>query len=217
MRLDSYLSKYTELKALYDLAEHDYKTKGLVHHNWNHILRDLARGVVIGESEGANMKIVLAGILLHDIGRLHSEQSKDHYVAGMKMAPKYLKSAGLTKDGTDQIVRCIKAHGPRGLEEPKTLEAKVCYDVDVLSHSCGTVGVARVFHFFIAEANFTVKQMMKIGSGKRGPRKSFYTETGRKLGQKGYLKAKKFWKELGKELEEEEQGIKKTIPEYEGD
>jgi hypothetical protein len=31
------------------------------------------------------------------------------------------------------------------------------------------------------------------------------------------LKAKKFWKELGKELEEEEQGIKKTIPEYEGD
>jgi hypothetical protein len=31
------------------------------------------------------------------------------------------------------------------------------------------------------------------------------------------LKAKKFWKELGKELEEEEQGIKKTIPEYEDD
>jgi len=217
MRLDGYLSKHAALKALYELAEHDYETKGLVHHNWNHILRDLARGVVIGESEGAKMKIALAGILLHDIGRLHPEQSKDHFVTGMKIAPKYLKSAGFTKDETAQIVSCIKAHGPRGLEEPKTLEAKVCYDVDVLSHSCGATGVARVFHFFIAEANFTVKQMMKIGSGIRGPRKNFYTETGRKLGQKGYLKAKRFWKELGKELEEEEQAIKKIIPEYKGD
>jgi HD superfamily phosphodiesterase len=217
MRLDGYLSEHAALKALYELAEHDYETKGLVHHNWNHILRDLARGVVIGESEGAKMKIVLPGILLHDIGRLHPEQSKDHFVTGMKIAPKYLKSAGFTKDETGQIVSCIKAHGPRGLEEPKTLEAKVCYDVDVLSHSCGAAGVARVFHFFIAEANFTVKQMMKIGSGIRGSRKNFYTETGRKLGQKGYLKAKRFWKELGKELEEEEQAIKKIIPEYKGD
>ena len=42
MMLDQYLSKYAELKALYELVEHDFSTKELVHHNWNHVLRDLA-------------------------------------------------------------------------------------------------------------------------------------------------------------------------------
>ena len=79
MRLEYYLSKYAELKALYELVKHDFFAKGLVHHNWNNVLRDLARGIMIGEAEGAKMKIVLAGVLLHDIGRLYSEEGEDHY------------------------------------------------------------------------------------------------------------------------------------------
>jgi len=217
VKLDHYLSKYAELKALYEVVKHDFSSKGLIHHNWNHVLRDLAKGIVVGEAEGANMKIVLAGVLLHDIGRLHPEEGEDHHAAGAKVAPKYLTKAGFTRKEIEEISHCIRSHGPRGLEEPKTLEAKVCYDVDVLSCSFGNVGVARVFHYFIAEEKFTIKQMMEIGSGRKGPRKSFYTETGRKLGQKGYSKAIKFWRELDKELKKEEQSIKEIIPKYEGD
>jgi len=216
MRLDHYLSKCAELRTLYELVEHDFSTKGLVHHNWNHVLRDLARGIMIGEVEGADMKIVLAGVLLHDIGRLYPE-GKDHYTIGAKMAPIFLTKTGFTENEVEEITHCIRSHGPRGIEEPKTLEAKVCYDVDVLSCSCGNVGVARVFHYFIAEEKFTIKRMMEIGSGREGPRKSFYTKMGRKLGQKGYLKATRFWRELRKELKEEEQSLKKIIPRYEGD
>lgn len=217
MRLDYYLSKFPELKALYELVGHDFSTKRLVHHNWNHMLRDLARGIMIGEAEGTNMKIVLAGVLLHDIGRLYPEDGADHYTSGAKVAPKHLTKAGFTKREIEEIIHCIRSHGPRGLEEPKTLEAKVCYDVDAISCSCGNVGVARVFHYFIAEEKITIKRMMEIGSGKKGPRKDFYTETGRKLGEKGYLKATKFWRELNKELKKEEQSIKKIIPQYQGD
>jgi HD superfamily phosphodiesterase len=217
MKLEYYLSKYAELKTLYELVKRDFSSKNLVHHNWNHVLRDLARGIMVGKAEGASMKPVLAGVLLHDIGRLHPEKGEDHYVVGAKVAPEYLRKAGFTKKESEEIIHCIRSHGPRGLEEPKTLEAKVCYDVDVLSCSCGNVGVARVFHYFIAEENFTIKQMMQIGSDKKGTRKSFYTETGRKLGQKDYLKAAKFWKELDEKLTEEEQSIKKIIPQYNGD
>lgn len=217
MKLDYYLSKYAELKALYALVEKDYAERGLVHHNWNHVLRVLAEGVELGEEEGASMKIVLAGLLLHDIGRLHSEEGEDHHLAGAKIAPRILRRAGFAGNEIEQIVHCIKAHGPRGIEAPRTLEAQVCYDVDVLSCSCGNVGVARVFHFFIAEHGFTVKQMMEIGSGKKGRRKDFYTETGRKQGLKGYLKAARFWTELGEELKEEERAVKKIISYYKGD
>jgi HD superfamily phosphodiesterase len=171
---------------------------------------------MIGEAEGANMKIVLTGVLLHDIGRLYPEEGEDHYSLGAKVAPNYLMKAGFTKNEIKEIIHCILSHGSRGLVEPKTLEAKVCYDVDVLSCSCGN-GVARVFHYFITEENFTIKQMMEIGSGRKGTRKDFYTETGLKLGPKGYLKAARFWRELDKELKEEEQSIKKIILQYKGD
>jgi HD superfamily phosphodiesterase len=217
MILDYYLSKHAELGTLYGLVKHDFHAKGLAHHNWNHVLRDLARGIIIGEAERANMKIVLAGVLLHDIGRLHSEKGEDHYALGAKVAPNYLMKAGFTKNEIKEIIHCVLSHGPRGLEEPKTLEAKVCFDVDVLSCSCGNVGVARVFHYFMSEEGSTIKQMTEIGSGKKGPRKDFYTETGLKLGKQGYLKAARFWQELDKELEEEEQSVKKIVAQYEED
>ena len=217
MNLDYYLSKYSELKALYDHVESDYSARGLVHHNWNHVLRVLAGGIEIGEREEAKMKIALAGLLLHDVGRLHMEEGEDHHAVGARMAPGILRKAGFMDNEIENVVHCIRSHGPRGLEEPKTLEARVCYDVDMLSCSCGNVGVARVFHFFIAEQGFTIKQMMEVGSGKKGPRKSFYTKTGRERGLEGYQKATRFWKELRKELKEEERAIKKVIPEYEED
>jgi len=217
VKLDYYLSKHAELKALYDFVERDYSANGLVHHNWNHVLRVLAFGIEVGESEEANMKIVLAGLLLHDCGRLHREEGEDHHAAGAKLAPKILQQACFKDNEIDEVVHCIRSHGARGLEEPKTLEAKVCYDVDALSCSVGNIGVARVFHFFIAEQGFTVKQMMEVDSGKKGPRKSFYTKTGRNRGLEGYMKAARFWTELRKELKDEECSVKKVIPTYERD
>jgi HD superfamily phosphodiesterase len=217
MKLNDYLSKSVELKVLYEMVKQDFLIKGLVHHNWHHVLRDLARGIIIGEKEKANMKIVVAGILLHDIGRLYPELGKDHYSVGAKVAPKYLKKAGFTDEGIKKVAHCIRSHGPRGVEEPKTLEAKVCYDVDVLSCQVGYIGVARVFDFFMRETGMNVKQMVEIPSGRRGQRKDFYTQIGRKFGEKGLRKARGFWRELEKEFAQQKRGVKKIIPDYEGD
>lgn len=102
MTPNQYLSKSPQLKALCRLVEHDFSSKGLVHHNWNHVLRDLARGIMIGEAEGADMRIVLAGVLLHDIGRIYPEEEEDHHTSGAKAAPKYLTKAGYTKREIDE-------------------------------------------------------------------------------------------------------------------
>jgi HD superfamily phosphodiesterase len=217
MKLNIYLSKFAELKTLYEVTKLDFLSKGLLHHNWRHTLRDLAKGIIIGEKEKANIKIVLAGILLHDVGRLYPELGKDHYSAGVKLAPKYLKRAGFTKKEIEKVVHCIRSHGPRGPEKPKSLEARVCYDVEVLSCSTGYIGAARVFDYFMREERMNVRQMMEIPSGRKGARKDFYTRAGRKSGEKGLRKARKFWHELGQEFKEEKRIIKKIIPDYEGD
>ena len=217
MKLDDYLLQLSELNVLYQLVKQDFSAKGLVHHNWSHIQRDIARAIMIGEAEKANLKIVLASVLLHDIGRLHPELGSAHHAAGAKKAPEYLKKAGFKSGEISEITHCIRAHGPRGGKEPKTLEAKVVYDVDVLSCSVGYVGVARVFDYFMREEKMGVKDMMEIPSGVKGPRKNFYTATGKVLGEEGLKKAKKFWEELTHELKEEERTVKEIIPGYEGD
>jgi len=110
MKLDYYLSRFSGLKALYLSVREAFLKKGLVHHNWRHNLRDLARVVIVGESEKANMKIVLASVLLHDIGRLHPEVGSDHHEAGMKKAPEYLKRAGFSNEEISEILHCICMH-----------------------------------------------------------------------------------------------------------
>jgi len=217
MKLNEYLSKFEELNALYEAVKQDFIIKGLVHHNWNHVQRDLARGIIIGEKEKANMKIVLASVLLHDIGRLYPEVGKDQYSVGTKVAPMYLESAGITEGEIKEIVHCIRSYTPRAPEEPKTLEARVSYDVDVFSCGLGYLGVARVFDYFMREKGMGVKKIVKIPSGRREGRKDFYTETGRILGEKYLQRAKRFWKELERELTEQERTVKEVIPEYDGD
>ncbi len=217
MKLDDYLMQFGDLKALYQLVKQDFSTRGLIHHNWHHILRDLARAIVIGEAEKAKMKIVLASVLLHDIGRLYPDLGSEHHEAGAIKAPEYLRKTGFKSEEVSEVAHCIRAHGPRGTEEPKTLEARVVYDADVLSCSVGCIGVARVFDYFMREEKMGVKGLMEISSGKKGPRRDFYTEMGKTMGEEGLNKARDFWKELRHELKEEQRTVKKIIQEYEGD
>lgn len=217
MRLKYYISKFVELERLCQAVRKEFRKKEPIHHNWNHVLRNLAAGIMIGESENTNMKILLACIMLHDIGRLHSESDQDHHSVGAAVAPKYLREAGFTNEEIEAVRHCIKSHGQRGIEEPESLEAKVNYDVDVLSCSVGYLGVARVFDYFMREENMSIKEMLNIPSGKKGPRKNFYTKTGKILGEKGFVKAAKFWKELDSEFTREMQSVKRVIPEDEGD
>jgi len=215
MQLDFYLTKYPELQVLYTSVEQDYAERSLIHHNWQHNLRDLARGILISEAERANMKIVLAAILLHDIGRLHPEMGQDHYVAGAAIAPSFLIKSGFTEQEIEEICHCIRAHGPRGIEEPSTLSAKICFDVDVLSCSVGFAGVARVFDYFMREEGMSVKQMVELPSGRRGIRQDLYTKTARCMGARGLKKATNFWQELQQEFYKEESIVKEIIPIYE--
>lgn len=217
MQLNSYLSTYPELQDLYSSVEQDFIQRGLIHHNWQHNLRDLARGILIGEAEQANMKIVLAAIILHDIGRLHPEPGKDHHTTGAAIAPGLLRKSAFLDQEIEEICHCIRAYGPRGIEEPATLAAKVCYDVDVLSCAVGFIGVARVFDYFMREEGMNVKQMMKTPSGRKGLRQDLYTRTGRSLGASGFKNATNFWRALHEEFCAEQKLVIEIIPDYEGD
>ena len=158
MNLKEYFSTFPELKILYNRVKAEYEQKKPIHHNWTHVLRDTGKVIHLGEIEQARMKIVIAGILLHDIGRLHPEaEGKQHFEIGAEVAPRYLKDAGFTEEEITAVIQCVLSNGPRGTVPPRTLEAQICYDVD-FSCTAGYVGVGRAFHHFMAEENMNFWQ-----------------------------------------------------------
>ncbi|MBU7014907.1 MAG: HD domain-containing protein [Theionarchaea archaeon] len=216
MNLTGYFSTCPELKTLYELVEQEYITKNPVHHNWTHAQRDLAKAIYLGEEEKANMKIVIAGILLHDIGRLYPDSGKEHYMKGAEVAPDFLRDAGFTDKEIEAVVHCVKSNGPRGTEEPETLEARICYDVD-FSCSAGYVGIARAFHHFMGEEDMSVREMVEFPKERIIPQKHLSTEAGKRFAEESLRRAGEFWKALEREFHEEERLIGEIVPDYKAD
>ncbi|HDT15063.1 MAG TPA: HD domain-containing protein [Firmicutes bacterium] len=118
-------------------------------HDWEHTERVYKLAVHIGEKEGADMEIVKAAAVLHDIARQAEDESGGrlcHAREGAVAAEKILRETGYGADDIARIKHCIEAHRFRNSKEPETTEARVLFDADKLD-SIGAVGIGRAFLF----------------------------------------------------------------------
>jgi uncharacterized protein len=131
--LDAYVSADPRILQVYREAKHRYAEAGRAHHNFNHVLRDLHRALLIAqEEEGVNYTVLIPSVLLHDIGFCTHEHGKEgHDAVGARLAAEMLPSMGYRQNEIDAICHCIFAHKGHA-EVPTTLEAKILYDADVL-------------------------------------------------------------------------------------
>ena len=113
-------------------------------HDFDHVLRVTTMGIRIAQAEGADVEIVRAAALLHDLPVPGSVRTS-HHVAAANYAADLLRAKGMDAPRIDQVVHCIQAHRYRDRSiQPQTLEAKCLYDADKLD-SIGAIGVARAF------------------------------------------------------------------------
>jgi uncharacterized protein len=118
-------------------------------HDWTHVERVRALALRIGKKEKANLFVVEAAALLHDIGRKAEMKSKGlfcHAEKGAETAKIILKKLGVSETEIKDISHCIETHRKRKTKIPETIEAKVLFDADKLD-SIGAVGTARLFAF----------------------------------------------------------------------
>jgi uncharacterized protein len=114
-------------------------------HDFDHVVRVLALAERIGEAEDADLEIVRAAALLHDVGREQAERTGvDHAVFAADRARGILAKEPPERVGS--VVHAIAAHRYRTSPAPSTLEAKVLFDADKLD-AIGAVGVARAFAY----------------------------------------------------------------------
>ncbi len=116
------------------------------HHSKSHVDRVYNLAVRIGRKENADLDILKAATLLHDIARAMEDEGEidDHAAEGAKMARKILEEADFPKEKIEEVVHCIEVHRFRKGEEAKSLEAKILQDADRLD-IIGAIGLARVF------------------------------------------------------------------------
>lgn len=114
-------------------------------HDFDHVLRVHRLAERIARAEGADLSIVRAATLLHDICRAEGAATGgDHAALGAKRAREIL--TGQPDATVAAVVHAVAAHRFRTDPEPATLEARVLFDADKLD-AIGAVGVARAFAY----------------------------------------------------------------------
>ncbi len=112
-------------------------------HDFDHVLRVLALAERIGSAEGADLEILRAAVLLHDIGRREELASgRCHAEVGAERARQILSD--WPPEQVEAIAQAIATHRFRNHAPPQTPEAKALFDADKLD-SIGAIGIARAY------------------------------------------------------------------------
>jgi uncharacterized protein len=116
------------------------------HHSKSHVERVYNLAIRIAREENADLDVVKAAALLHDIARALEDEGKieDHTVEGAKMARKVLEEVNFPKEKVNNVIHCIEVHRFKKGIKAETLEAKILQDADRLD-IIGAIGIARVF------------------------------------------------------------------------
>lgn len=118
-------------------------------HGPDHSERVYQTALRLGREMNADLEVLAAAALLHDIGRGKESSSKGavcHATHGAEMAAAILQELGYQPKAIKEICHCIRAHRYRGSCRPETLEARILFDADKLD-SIGAIGIGRAFLF----------------------------------------------------------------------
>jgi uncharacterized protein len=122
-------------------------------HGFDHILRVYKMAERLAQAEGADIEIVLAAALLHDVDSSQlsddGSQRHSHQHAAADFARRILQAEGWSEERIQAVEHCIQAHRFRDdIEQPETLEAKVLFDADKLD-AIGAIGAARAIAYAV--------------------------------------------------------------------
>ncbi len=115
-------------------------------HAFDHTQRVYNLALKIGKKEKADLDVLKASALLHDIARLKedNEEVECHAEHGAIMAEKLLKETSFPEDKMKNVVHSIKVHRHSKGLGAETKEAKILQDADRLD-ALGAITIARMF------------------------------------------------------------------------
>jgi uncharacterized protein len=134
--------------SLFDTARAYCDSEGGCH-GPDHIERVHNTAIYIGRQMNADLIVLSAAALLHDIGRQLETAERGnvcHAAIGSNLARDLLARHTFSPAQINAITSCIASHRYRGDAVPSSLEEKILYDADKLD-SIGAIGIGRAFLF----------------------------------------------------------------------
>jgi uncharacterized protein len=115
-------------------------------HDFHHVMRVYKNANLIGRHEGADMEILLAAVLLHDLVIYPKRSAKRSKSAddSSDMAEEILHNYNYPNHKIGKICYCIRTHSYSKRLIPSSLEGKILQDADRLD-AIGAIGIARTF------------------------------------------------------------------------
>jgi uncharacterized protein len=115
-------------------------------HDFEHIMRVCRNAKKIAKHENADIRLVMAAALLHDIVsyKKSDKRSKNASLQSAQAAKSILKKYDYTTSEIKIITDAIRDHSFSQNKVPKTLVGKVLQDADRLD-ALGAIGIARTF------------------------------------------------------------------------
>jgi uncharacterized protein len=120
-------------------------------HGFDHVERVYHMAEKIGKAEGADLEIIHAAALLHDVeGSTPGKKERaSHHEQSADFAATVLRKEGWSEERIKAVQHCIRAHRFRDTgEAPQSLEAKCLFDADKLD-VLGAIGVARTIAYAV--------------------------------------------------------------------
>lgn len=158
----------------------------------------------LGPDAGADMEVLVAGALLHDVGVVINR--KEHYRAGRSRAAEVLKEVGFPEEKIDVALHVLEAHSRYGgAPAPETTEAKVGQDADALEY-IGAIGILRAVVRGLNDGSFDGKisgfpdYLRSLLAKIEG---TFHTEKAGEFGRSRLEYMRNFLKRIEKELDME--------------
>jgi len=99
-------------------------------YRWKHTLRVAQFGKVIAENESAEVELIIAACLLHDVAWFETkvDNNREHGRIGAKKAKPVLEKLGYNQKQVANICYAVASHVDEG--SPETLDAKILSDAD---------------------------------------------------------------------------------------
>lgn len=134
MKKEEYIFIENYMKKMMSDSAHDYL----------HIYRVLNNALKISKNYEVDMDVLIAGCLLHDIGRDMQFKNPNlcHAIVGGKIAYEFLLNNGWNEKKALHVCNIISTHRFRSNNQPQTIEAKILFDADKLD-VIGAIGIAR--------------------------------------------------------------------------
>lgn len=113
-------------------------------HDYSHVLEVTRHAMAVASEvpEPVDPFILIAGGLLHDIGRVESQYQGLHGLIGAAIIEELLQALGVERDDRERIERVVARHTPTTMVAPESVEEKIVFDADALERM-GLMGLIR--------------------------------------------------------------------------